>query len=459
MSELCVTVPSSLKPQPIASSWVDEISLESLCPGEPMVSCPVRWEDPFEELRAWNVLDEDFSVSCNDVSLRVHACTISKQFADVGERLLRDGPEVVVSAWREMLRLGSDAGPIRLVRRTYGYRSDSNLKNVLTLPSLAGLEPADALLFLIVTGKVSRKIPLSLARGLLLARNARGSAPSWVTTPVREIRHLRAPDLTLPVGLAVDDRHRLVLRGTTENLVISEGWRSRTDALFDGYPSLRGSIQRRDYSEGEFEHDGDRLIRLRPGAECAAMIPVVDLEVILTDLRLLLESARTAAIGGPGMLGEHDGTHDAHRAESLAANRIADAIMATYAPWPHPFRARPDTNSAVPMAQTREEVVRLFERIRSAPIAGEAHRIAGHFLGLIDQGKSLLTTWPEKMEGVWGFKIKTGDHKWVRGIIWMEPGVTDDYAEPVQFKYRGGFESNCMLSVGALRCSLSYVDH
>lgn len=128
---------------------------------------------------------------------------------------------------------------------------------------------------------------------------------------------------------------------------------------------------------------------------------------------------------------------------------IVAGILVEFRPWPYPFAERSPDEKRLSVHQVQAAVVQLFDRLLDAPAQRDPPGLAGMFVALITQRRVPLTAWAEPFSGVWGFKMRTSDHYWLKGITWMEPGMSDELHSPMEF-HDGGKR----VSAGAFRCVL-----
>lgn len=418
------------------------------------------------------------------------AYQVVQTLAGIEDTLLQSGPEAADAAWYKALGRpkGEGEAPSLSVRKyesgngysSYG-RSEGYWSRVATLPSLAGLSSVSAALYLAAIGKTKLPVPVGFARALL------DPAFSW-PHPLNKLSELSAPNEVRLNGLRVDKEHRLVFGGHDESHegfgyrrdatvpeqaeVVSEGWRRRDAALFPGYPVEvveRDSVHHRQH--WEFDHDGARLVRLHAsprGESPTPQIPVVELREVMPDVVMLANDVRA---NPAKMLNTADRAK--HWAETRAgispvAMRIVETAMTLFTPWPYPFRVRTQQEQQLRVRESNEKVVALFDRLLDAPLTHQPTDLTAYFLSLIDKRRAEFAAWPEVFANVWGFKIKTGDHNWINGRIWNEPGEQDVPTDPMSFKtsaarleqtrYRDRYRHRVHLRTGNLRCYIERDD-
>lgn len=455
-------------------TWLDDVRWTETYPDEPLVPAPIRFQSPYELVAP---LGKQFGVSAklDDAELltrwsgydpqpsdaAIAGATLLSQLDDV---ILNEGPDGAAERWRRAFGGTGDAAA-SIERVVVSVRKSRWENSHASVPSVIGMTAQDACAYLVAIGKLEQNIPISVARSFL-HRSSRSSGSLAGLALSRAHLALRSN------AIDIDDEHRLVLRAGVdqeERVVLSVGWRSKSKDIFEGYPNAERYAPHDERSDDcVLDHDGTRLVTTsvhrnfdsdRDASKAPAyLLPVVPASAIAEDLGRLLDEI----VANPGKLLRSDARaahwKAAHARTSLVAKRLVEGILLRYVPWPHPFKQRKANELAVTQEETRDAVVNLFARLLRARIDCEPPDVAAHFLALIRQGRAPLSVWPMPLEGVWGVKIRTGDHEWLKGSIWMEPGVTDDPGAALVFAGSGThafMDNGKRIECGAARCAIS----
>lgn len=449
-------------------AWLTDAPVTDRSPGEPLVPSGVRYASPFALA---SELDRELQLSVmlgnRHLSRRVTSpwdrsgalAMDPKSFLlRLDDVLLKEGPVVAQAQWTSVFGGPSNVSDeIGRVRVSIGRWTPSGTEKIAELPNVIGMTPADARVYLTTIGKLEGPLPISVARALLAPRFSFGTSLAGLA------EHRAHASLACSL-IGLNDAHQLELRGEEPNaqrIVLASGWRSRQADVFAGYPNEDR------YSHGHAEcdanwpldHDGSRLVRTgSPGSRATSddaadedylLLPVVPLAEIADDVSRLLNEVAAS----PATMLQADVRSQMWRTRhsdvSPVAVRLVEGVLQQYVPWPFPFKLRRAGEQQVSQETTWNAVVRAFKRLLVASIDTEPPDVAAHFLALIGQGRAPLSVWPIPLEGVWGFKIRTGDHEWLKGTLWMEPDVVDNLSAALVFK-----ESGKRIECGAARCAI-----
>jgi len=124
-------------------------------------------------------------------------------------------------------------------------------------------------------------------------------------------------------------------------------------------------------------------------------------------------------------------------------------VLHGHSPWPFPYRERTDAEKKLNIHQQKDEVVALWDKLIEVPLNIEPPGLSTHFLGLVTQRRAYWTPFATELSGVWGFKIRTGDHAWLAGRVWTDPTIEPTTDPQIVFKSNGQ-----LIEAGAIRCSL-----
>lgn len=400
---------------------------------------------------------------------------VFSQLLRVEGHLVADGPELAAMDWAriigkdliEQVPMGRLSVRMRESGNGFDRSSTGEWRTVCVLPSMQGLTPVSAALYLSLTGQVSKPVPISFARATL--------SPEWkFPSCLNELSTQKTEaELHLPT-LGVDEKRRLVItekskhrryhssgheteRPLDTNHVLADGWMRRGGVIFHGCPAITSAaIQHGETPSmplAEYEHDGDRLIRLAPPDARSLIrakseppqpnLPVVELSEIVSEINAVL----TQVSANPEEVLDYENPDRIWRGEKpkmrLATSRIVEAALREFTPWPHPFKLRTEKQMRLRPHESRAEVEALFDRILDAPGPIKPSDLTAYFFSLITKRRAEFSAWPEEFVGVWGFKIKTGDHNWIEGKIWRWPDEDDEPDEPVDCdEYRIPLEAN-----------------
>lgn len=506
-------------------NWLDTVDFSTDFPNEPLVPVAIHQEDPFQFLTAnREALDQIGSRSPKSVREKIsarneaeklvnqcrvfhgeHASGVSfLELRAIGRILLESGPEAAESAWRSLFPHVGAAGQEREVTlrceerytvresafpghrwaSAHEYHVEKSGWTVLSrVPNFTGITPVAAALYLAAIGKTDRPVPMSFARALL--------DPAFAFPDrLSELKNIRAQPISVLHSLAAIEDFRLVcidqelfydehgrphLGGLGNEYkvqaVVSQGWRRRNFPIFLGYPAQNVNLEFRKLAKALFDHDGTRLVRLdaTPAGELpASVLPIVELSEIIPDITTLADAVRA----NPKDLLDA-ATRAKHWAEkypsiSGVAKRIVEAVLLEFVPWPHPFRRRTEAEQRLRPQESYDAVVALFDRLLDAPGPIRPADLTAYFYSLITKRRAEFSAWPEELAGVWGFKIKTGDHNWIEGRIWHEPNGTDNPSDPVecdesaslieQGRHRSRYRHRVSLKTGTLRCYIQRDD-
>jgi hypothetical protein len=477
-------------------TWLDTVDYTIDFPGEPLVQVGIPKESPFHRALRIEGLSNYTAFYGDQQQYGGGAHGLIASLAETEMLLLKDGADDVAAVWRQRLgRSKTDDERIAAILlreseynwepgRRLGIEDGLSGRHWVTrseVPNMIALTPVSAALYLAAIGLSTKPVPLCFARALL---NPRFAFPSNLA----ELTSLKAgPETTLHT-LWVDDQHRLVIldkpvsfgyerrpRSDGESRpvhVLSDGWRLRSTPIFTGCPIEPAESNNGGSDPWPYDHDGARLVHLHPKPPTEttkATIPVVELADIVPDLVSLFNDIRA----NPAKLLDADERErlwaEKRRDVSAVARRIVETALREFTPWPYPFKGRTEAEQRLPTKESEKAVVALFDRLLHAPGPLRPTDLTAYFISLITRRRAEFTAWPEECAGVWGFKIKTGDHNWIDGRIWHEPDVEDNPADPVEFtkedtrieagRYRDRFRHRVELRTGSLRCHIERVDN
>jgi hypothetical protein len=472
-----------------AGTWLQTVDFSIDFPGESLVRVGIVKESPFR--RALRI--DDLSQCSAFYGAQQHgyhggARALIGWLAESEKVLVNEGPEAVAKIWRAELGPTQDekqsVAPISIRKYEqggYNYgRSDGHWSNRGDVPNMIGLTPVSAGLYLAAIGLSDQPVPISFARALLEPRYE-------FPANLAELCSQKAPTESMLHTLWIDGDHRLVILekpvrvgydgravtdGKTEPVhVLSEGWRLLHTPIFLGYPADKIEGTGRESQPWQFDHDGPRLVRLhsderRPAPEAA--IPVVELSEIVPDLVALFNDVRADPAKMLELEHREKTWTERRAAVSPVARRIVETALREFSPWPFPFRRRTDAELRLRTQESSDAVIALFDRLLDAPGPLRPTDLTAYFFSLITKRRAEFAAWPEDFVGVWGFKIKTGDHNWINGRIWHEPGEKDDPADPVEFeasaaqiettRYRDRYRHRVHLWTGSLCCYIERDD-
>jgi hypothetical protein len=197
-------------------------------------------------------------------------------------------------------------------------------------------------------------------------------------------------------------------------------------------------------------------------------LPVVELDALASEIAELLDVVNRAPVNAADSSVFDARWNEVGLAGRMAAKRIIGSILQRFAPWPFPFRRRTEAETRLRSRDSIDETLRLFERLLDAPGLREPTDLGAYFISLITRQRAEFHAWADDVFGVWAFKIKTGDHNWIEGRIWHEPGEQDDPSDPLvavsgkESAYSSGHRSRYryteFLRSGSLRCYIERED-
>lgn len=441
--------------------WIDDVDFEQGFPGEPLVPVGLPHPSPY---------DGDFRIDYCRAKLADRDIPYYGTLLASDKLLLESGPSGVEKPWRSALgsQTGADGAPLMAYRPSSSYRDRLECNR---LPTMVGVTPVAGALYLAAIGKTDKRVPLRFARALL---NPKFSWPEAISA----LPAIEPPPLeTFLSTLWVDAEHRLtiydqpVASGYGGHLtlgepvyVLSEGWRRRGQAIFlgrDADDEPESAVA----PDTEFDYDGEALVRLRPrtdGSAPNAVGPIKELSEYHAELGAMFNEIRADV-----RLLDRD-ARDRHwpdrPATSSLCRRIVESALRWFTPRPHHFRKRTGTEVRPRSIECDSAVVALFDRLLDAPAPLRPTDLVVYFFSLIRKPRRDWQPWAEELAGVWGFKIKTGDHNWIEGRIWHEPDRSDDPADPVEFTadrqvigsrgHRDLYRHSARIRTGSLRCSI-----
>ncbi len=474
-------------------SWLDTIDFSLVYPSDPLVPVAIYKRSPLWSAQTKDAMDIDLFFGeerCATSGMNGHH--ILGALESTEKTLLNSGPEAAQRLWREILgppaKDDQDNAPITLRAYVYGgynsYGSPGHSQGHWSvraqIPTMLGISPLSAALYLSAIGRTDRPVPLSFARALLDPRFA-------FPMQLSDLSNLTAPKLVFLAGLHVDDQHRLVFGGHGERpsqfgsrppsasvegeVILSEGWRRCDTPLFSGYPVSELDTKIEACRGWAMDHDGSRLVRLdtctpREVPNCS--IPIAEISDVLPDVASLANDvrARPSEMLDPTVRNAHWAASRPN--VSGVARRIIEAVLLEFKPWPSPFRMRKESERLLRPRESEEMVVALFDRLLDAPFNTQPTDLTAYFLSLITKRRAEFAAWPEELADVWGFKIKTGDHNWINGRIWHEPGQIDNSSAPIACSasaeiiqphhFRNRYRHRVLITTGSLRCFIERDD-
>lgn len=479
----------------ITGSWLDTVDYSVDFPGEPLVQVGFPRKSPVQEALRIDDIDR-LTPFYGDKQFGqyVHggheygcynggAGQVVRMLRTAEQTLFEHGPTEAGRWVREAMgepKVASQLFAPLTLREYVPRRWDSPTSSQAywtsrgQVPNMVGLTPAAAALYLAAIGVSDRPVPLSFARGLL---DPHFKFPDSLV----KLISIKAEPQTHLHSLVADERHQLVIRsgltfsdylgkryelGDNEPaVVVSRGWRARGASLFLGYPVEATVSEKSKGTPWPYEHDGARLVHLHhePRSEAIkAAIPVIELTEIVPELAELFDEvcANPAELLDPSQ--RERAWSSKQEGASPVARRIVESALQEFIPWPYPFKLRTDADLRLRPRESADAVTALFDRLLDAPGPMRPTDLTAYFISLITKRRAEFAAWPEECLGVWGFKIKTGDHNWINGRIWHEPGETDNPSDPVEFeanairiessRYRERHRHCVYLQTGSLRC-------
>lgn len=329
------------------------------------------------------------------------------------------------------------------------------------MPSVVGMTPVDAALYLSAIGRVDMPVPLRFARALL--------DPDFrFPKRLADIASVDAVDAVRLRGVTVNEQHQLEYHKqpadpdarshgfarSASPLIIGDGWRSAAKPVFEARD--HGKIDVEPFASWSIDHDVSRLVRLHApnyDDDSRYELPVVEVEDIMPEVSAVLRQISE----NPAVMLKDDERQAVWRRSQPygldTVHRIVEGILREYVPWPFPFRLRTRSELLLSRQEIAQQVAALFHQLLQAPQPTRPSNLVCYFLSLIDRGRADFTAWSENLHDVWGFKMKTGDHDWIEGQIWVEPGLSNEPTDQIQeVELPGGSFGAIRLEMGNLRC-------
>jgi hypothetical protein len=403
---------------------------------EPSVPCPEKLESPF--LKAANSIGDHY----NHYELQ----KLKKILLKIEELILQQKVEELRQAGEE---LRQEAKSIESRRASNWNVSDSYFRfNENIVPFIGEATDEDIALYLIITGKLERQIPLRIAQFIVEDDFDWDFLLSEIRSVGEIIPAIPETIIKLP-QIRVDEKRRLVIEGWNSNPAIELGvnWRERRHPICDAVQeSSDDKLWSKESVEANLVRSDDKYIWLSTEAPSKATLlcpGLIQLKDHFGEIAECLKLWR-ADLGKP-----NDSSARLKRwleSKSNAAPwiaHIAEMILINFSPWPDPYHIRPQDNAARGLNSDkclRQSVLPLFRELEKAPCSDMPNLVA-RFISCIRALIKAKPDWTHDAHGFpgnfsesWTFKLRTRDHSYIKGEIVGEPNSTFISNLPLEFR-------------------------